>query len=1067
MKKFMRMGLLLLFIAICFCPHYETKAAEPGYVEPNDQGAWFYAGGYPIKITAGKEANSTTIYCDKEWTSGKPDGVYETTVKENWPDSNYLYVVGGALDQNVTSTDILMEGGQVDLLIGGGWTSGEGKKAEVTGEARIMVNDGIIGQMDSEGKYFTRGCLFGGGDNENGGDVSVNESMIRVNGGLLNAIYANGKKAQDKEGTNIVYSSSIEIYGGTVYNGAYGDVGSEASVKKLERYVIEGASVICYENIGNYDHLPKPKNKSGAELYSLSLFLEKDQKKVIRRPVESVIKDDGKTINLSHVVTTNKGQIDVWIPLGTRITGAISKNEYFTANKETGYSDDSYTHDLSHIFSNLVKAPVVITYAPTYFTYEIKGFSEVNTSVTSPYTVVSGVVSAVDAGTYTTVFRLKKEYPKWEDGTSADKSFTWSIKKGDRSAPSNLWPKQASSSKIADGSITGVSNEMEYSTDQNKWISLAGLPEGSTELKNLAVGTYYIRYRENNNRNASPAKKIGITSAAPICTLYDYEGKKKLEEFEGTPIKNDAGQTNYRFYIPAKYSSYAIFEEANGKKTTSRLKEDAQGSYLSGVKVYYLLQPTYVERKPEIALDGGRQITIGYKADNDEDIKALVLSSNEGCLAYFFHQMIMGTYNSGEFGQFKNLTEAKKKALLLGNTYYVRPCSAKEADQLSNYEKNFKATYTPDSKVFPHLSLTQEEGSVMKINLIDPAEGEDFSIKLVFSSVEHEGVEKVLVADMGNYPGKGSKNLFIAENPTRNIVFTTGTLTVTYGQKKDAGSEEQKPGGDSESGGKDSGSDGTGQGEGGKNPGGDGKASGSDVSNPGSDGNGSGSDGKNPGQDETLVSGNGIGADVADVATTEKQILSFNTDKADLPGATQRYLYLKFGKITKNSLTLKWKKVKGADGYIIYGAKCGKKMRRLKTIEKSAATSCKLKKLKKGTYYKYMVIAYKKGETEDQVLTLSPSVHATTTGGKYGNPTGLSVQKKGLKVPKKKVRVKAKVKSKKKVREHIAKLRFESLNPKIATVSKKGVIKGRKKGKAKILVYTQNGICKKVTVRVK
>ena len=44
---------------------------------------------------------------------------------------------------------------------------------------------------------------------------------------------------------------------------------------------------------------------------------------------------------------------------------------------------------------------------------------------------------------------------------------------------------------------------------------------------------------------------------------------------------------------------------------------------------------------------------------------------------------------------------------------------------------------------------------------------------------------------------------------------------------------------------------------------------------------------------------------------------------------------------------------------------------------------------------------------------------------------------------------------------------FESSNKKIATVSKKGVIKGKKAGKCKIYVYAQNGLMKTVKVTVK
>jgi uncharacterized protein YjdB len=45
-------------------------------------------------------------------------------------------------------------------------------------------------------------------------------------------------------------------------------------------------------------------------------------------------------------------------------------------------------------------------------------------------------------------------------------------------------------------------------------------------------------------------------------------------------------------------------------------------------------------------------------------------------------------------------------------------------------------------------------------------------------------------------------------------------------------------------------------------------------------------------------------------------------------------------------------------------------------------------------------------------------------------------------------------------------MKYASSNSKIATVSKKGVIKGRKKGKCFIYAYAQNGVCKRIKVTV-
>ena len=205
------------------------------------------------------------------------------------------------------------------------------------------------------------------------------------------------------------------------------------------------------------------------------------------------------------------------------------------------------------------------------------------------------------------------------------------------------------------------------------------------------------------------------------------------------------------------------------------------------------------------------------------------------------------------------------------------------------------------------------------------------------------------------------------------------------------------------------------------------------------------------------------------VALEEKEelIKSANTDKGDVKGATNRYLLLQ-AKEGNKSVKLKWKKITGADGYVIYGAPCGKKMEYLTTIENGSTTGYTQSGLKKGVYYKYIVTAYRNTDSGKRAITTSFSAHCVTKGGKKGNPLKLKVEKAKLNVkPGKKVKIKGSITSKLPVNKHIAVLRFESDNDKVATVDKKGNVKGISKGKATIYVYAQNGLYKKVKITVK
>lgn len=203
------------------------------------------------------------------------------------------------------------------------------------------------------------------------------------------------------------------------------------------------------------------------------------------------------------------------------------------------------------------------------------------------------------------------------------------------------------------------------------------------------------------------------------------------------------------------------------------------------------------------------------------------------------------------------------------------------------------------------------------------------------------------------------------------------------------------------------------------------------------------------------------------VEEKEAEITSKNTDADDVPGSAHRFLMLK-ASAKKNSIKLTWKKINGADGYIIYGAKCGKKMEKIATVTNPSKKSYTVKKLKKGTYYKFIVVAYKNTAEAEKVITTAKSIHAATSGGLKGNPISLKVKKSKLKLKAgKTAKIKASYKKKKKVSVHIAKFRYESSNDKVATVDKKGKVTAKGKGTCKIYVFTQNGICKTVNVTVK
>lgn len=230
----------------------------------------------------------------------------------------------------------------------------------------------------------------------------------------------------------------------------------------------------------------------------------------------------------------------------------------------------------------------------------------------------------------------------------------------------------------------------------------------------------------------------------------------------------------------------------------------------------------------------------------------------------------------------------------------------------------------------------------------------------------------------------------------------------------------------------------------------------------------------------TAKSHNGVTAEITIVVKLEKEqekeedTEKDKTDTTDItPDNTFRKLRLRSSKVSRNSSTLVWNKVKEADGYVLYGAQCnanGKvyKIKKLATIKDNSAITYKAKGLKSGTYYKYCVAAYKLVDGRQVITAKSKVIHVATSSGKYGNY-------KAVKVNKAKVELKAgktytikatQVQGEKPVKKH-ADIRFETSNSKIATITKNGVITAKRKGTCTIYVYAQNGIYKTVKVTVK
>jgi hypothetical protein len=186
---------------------------------------------------------------------------------------------------------------------------------------------------------------------------------------------------------------------------------------------------------------------------------------------------------------------------------------------------------------------------------------------------------------------------------------------------------------------------------------------------------------------------------------------------------------------------------------------------------------------------------------------------------------------------------------------------------------------------------------------------------------------------------------------------------------------------------------------------------------------------------------------------------------------------------TEDSMKIEWTYVPEADGYILYGNFCNHegeeyKYQYIKTFNNNKVLSYESKDLCAGTYYKYVVRAYKVIDGERYIIAQSVAIHEVTEGDKYTNATAVLINKIGktkyetigkvkyFQLAGKVVKIDAEELSDGERRQHRG-LCYESSDTSIATVDKDGYITMVSKGTCDIWVYAQNGCYSTIKLLVK
>lgn len=176
------------------------------------------------------------------------------------------------------------------------------------------------------------------------------------------------------------------------------------------------------------------------------------------------------------------------------------------------------------------------------------------------------------------------------------------------------------------------------------------------------------------------------------------------------------------------------------------------------------------------------------------------------------------------------------------------------------------------------------------------------------------------------------------------------------------------------------------------------------------------------------------------------------------------------GSVGAKKVKLSWTRVPGAKGYDIWYGKCGsRKMKLMKSVKSNSKRTWTFTK-KGSTSYKYYVKAYKMVNGKKKYLNKSNTIHLSLSA-KYTNVKKVkaAVSKFNMKKGRQKklsVKIAYEKKGKKLVR-HMNGLIYSTTNAKVASVTKKGIVRARAKGSCYIYVTAYSGAYAKVKVTVK
>lgn len=773
-------------------------------------------------------------------------------------------------------------------------------------------------------------------------------------------------------------------------------------------------------------------------------------------------------------------------PYTTSIPTKTEAGTYYVWYKVVGDTNHNDTTS-SKVEVNIKQADVKVT-APTAInsTYNGKEQALVNAGVTEDGKVfyrlgtdgtwTNTVPTAKNVGEYEVYYYVDGDDNHSDSGSAEEPLGSVKVtiaKKTDQSKPEGLEIENVSAENATDGSITGVTDNMEYSTDDGKtWNAV---PANADKIEGLAVGEVLVRYAGSDDKNASAEVTLTIGVASKTEGVVEFkpeEGGTTVAEKAITGVDNESTKASVEDFAETQQEEgkdVKVALEITPQKEENVNKESVEETNKVVEEVFVGIDREKVVTE-YLAIDVAKYVDNGKETENISDTKTpleialrldgkktnpIVVRTHDGkakafgklkarpakkdykdamfyidvenAILYIYSQYFSDfaivyanevTYNVGFVsGTSENLSplvvaEGGKVTLPTGlkNEGYAFDGWYKDEAYTTAWKEN--DTVNEDITLYAKWNK-----SVTGVSVATPEErftkaGETSDIKV---TVTPEDAANTRVT----YKSSDTKVATVDANGKITAV-ANGTATITITTEDGAKTATVKV----------------------------------TVAIP---------DVKQQGTTEQSKT---TEQPVQQPTKEEKAVISMNAG-------------LKVSQ-TGSKINIKWGKVKEADGYDVYVAYCGKKFgKAVKTINKNSTTSITVKKInsKKINFkknFKVYVAAYKMVDGKKEVLAKSIMGHVVgCKNTKYSNAKKITIAKSNYSISVgKTAKIKAKTvlvqKGKKQLTDaHAKEFRYASSNKNIATVDQNGKIKGVAKGICTIYVYARNGYAKTVKITVK